>query len=51
MLDECVSDGNTHIPESEYGLWISQAVDFYLLIFGVSGKSGFGFGSLRTEPF
>lgn len=51
MLDECVSNRNTNIPESEHGPWISQAVNFYLLMFRVSGKSGLAFGSLGTEPF
>lgn len=48
MLD--VSSGNTNIPLIEHGLWVSQAVNFYLLEW-VSGKSEFGFGSLETEPF
>lgn len=51
MLDECVPNRNTNIPESEHGPWISQAVNFYLLMFRVSGKSGLAFGSLGTEPF
>lgn len=51
MLGKCVSNGNANILESEHGLSVSQAVNFYRFAFGVSGKSGFGFGSLRTEPF
>lgn len=28
LLDECVSNGSTHFPESEHGFYIAQAVKF-----------------------
>lgn len=49
MLDERVSNGNTNIPESEHGLRVSQAVNFYRLAFGVGGRVDLGLGLLELN--
>lgn len=43
--NECVSNGNINILESEHVTWVSQVKNFYLPDIGANGKSEFGFES------